>query len=202
MKQSRRPKKTQQSVQRRQQVTLRRFGQLGDVSSIFRRVMAIGDLTLSTTAGGVIATANLASTTGISSAPDFSSCAALYQSYRCVGIKVLVTPFYPVPLAAVVVPAAIYVVPFWDGSPVASIAGALDSSDLKVCSGYKGYTFTIDARNRDLFLDERLWTPTSSTISGAESMGITVVGTASVSTASTPVWKYTVWYDVEFKTAS
>ncbi len=199
---SRSSKGKSETPNNRQQRVLRRFGELTEVSNTYRRVMCIGDLTLSTSAGGVVPVTNLASTTGISSAPDFSSAAALYQAYRCRGIKVVVTPFYPVPLTPTTVPAALYVVPFWDGNPIASIAGALDSANLRICSGYKGFTFTVDGVNNDLFLDERLWTPVSTSISGAESMGLTVVGQATASTVSTPVWRYSVWYDVEFKTQS
>ncbi len=183
-------------------MVLRRFNVGKDVSNTYRRIMCIGDLALSTSGGGVVPVTNLASTTGVSSSPDFSSCAALYQAYRVRSIKVVVTPYYPVPLAAVTVPAALYVVPFWDGNPISSIAGALDSSNLRVCSGYKEYTFTVDGAGLNLFIDEDLWTPTSSAISGAESFGLTVVGMAAASTATTPVWRYSVWYDVEFKTAS
>lgn len=169
-------------------------------SSTFLRRMGLAPSYISTSAGGVIPAGGLVSTGSVNSAPDFSSCTALYQVYRVRAVEVHVLPFYPVATSTVVVPALIAVCPYQNGNPPASLQGIIDSSGSVMCSGYRGYKFTADFR-RDP--NAHLWTPVTSGIATTSQFGIAVCGqTAPTSTVSTPVWAIVAWAIVEFQAAS
>ncbi len=97
-------------------------------------------------------------------------------------------------------PALIACAPYQNNNPAASLQGMLDGSRNKICSGYKGYKFTTDARGDP---NAMLWTPVTSAVSGTSIYGWVVCGqTAPAATVSTPVWAIVAWCAVEFAMAS
>lgn len=169
-------------------------------SSTFLRRMGMTPGYISTSAGGVLTAGQLASTGNVNSAPDFSSCTALYQVYRVRALEVQVLPFYPVETTSVVVPALIAVCPYQNGAPPTSLQGMVDSTGSIMCSGYRGYKFAADFR-RDP--NAHLWTPVTSGIATTSQFGIAYCGqTAPTVTVSVPVWAVVSWAVVEFQAAS
>lgn len=191
-----RKRSTPQSEERKD---LRRFGELTSPNVLYRRVMTIAESTISTSAGGVIAAAGVTSTASVTSCADWASCANMYSSYRVRRIKVVAMPFYPVNTTAVTVPALAWVVPFYGALYPSTAAGFADSSGMKIVSGYKEWVFTCNNLKGDRDLDSKLWTPTNATIPTTEQYGIAIMGNAVASTASTPVWRYTAFFEIEFK---
>ncbi len=175
------------------------FKQLNSQDRIVSRRMAANLATLSTNGAGNIVLTTLASTISVSTLPDFTSAATMFSAYRCRAIKVKVLPYYPIPLAAVTVPAAIAVGPYENGVNSTTFTGYADGPRVKICSGYKEYTFYTDfVKNKDA----QLWTPVNSAIAGAEAFGISCIGMSTTSTASTNVWAVQAWYDVELRMPS
>lgn len=161
--------------------------------------MAANIATLSTNGAGIIVLSTLASSISVSTLPDFSAAATMWSAYRCRAIKVMVLPFYPVNTTTITVPAAIAVGPYENGVNSTTFTGYMDGPRVKLCSGYKAYTFYADYRMNN---DAQLWTPVSSAIAGAEAFGISCIGFSTAATVSTSVWAVQAWYDVELRMPS
>ncbi len=108
-------------------------------------------------------------------------------------------PFYVVNTTTITVPALVWVVPAYGGLYPSSAAGFADSSGVQFVSGYKPFTATVNRLKGDKDLDSHLWTPTNATIPTTEQFGLYYMGMAVACTANTPVWRYTTYFDVEFK---
>lgn len=178
---------------------LRRFGELSSVNLLYRRMMTIAETSISTNAGGVIAAVGVTSSSSVTSCADWTSCASMYSSYRVRRILIKAFPFFVVNTTAVTVPALAWVVPFYGGLLPTTAAGFTDSSNVKCVSGYREWVFTANTLKKDNDLDSHLWTPTNATIPATEQFGVAIMGNAVASTASTVVWRYTTFYEVEFK---
>jgi hypothetical protein len=161
--------------------------------------MSYSDASINTTAGGIIGSTNLCDSQLVQSCADWSSCAAMYASFRVRSIKVIAKPAYKVNTTAITVPAMVYVIPFYGNLIPTTVPGFADSSEVKVVSGYEPWTFGADFLTLEKDGDAHLWTPTNTTVTSAERFGIAIMGTATPSTASTLVWKLTYFFDVEFK---
>ncbi len=196
VRQARGAKSTPKSEERK---NLRRFGELASANLLYRRMMTIAETSITTSAGGLIPAAGVTSSASVTSCADWTSCASMYSSYRVRRILVRAFPFFVVNTTAVTVPALAWVVPFYGGLFPTSAAGFTDSSGVKCVSGYKEWVFTADTLKKDNDLDSHLWTPTNATIPATEQFGIAIMGNAVASTASTVVWRYTAFFEVEFK---
>ncbi len=199
MKQSRRSKQTQETTAKREAANLRMFGKLQDPGYTIRRVMCLADQSLSTSVAGIIPATGLCGSNTATATPDWASATAMWSSFRVHRIKLEWQPAFVVNTTAVTVPAGIYVIPFYGGVTPSTVAGFADSSGVRYVSGYKGGTFTVDFLTMAKDGDSHLWTPTNTTIPTSEQYGIAVMGQSTASTASTLVWKYNVYLDVELK---
>ncbi len=173
-----------------------------DSKRIVQRWMAGAETSLSTGAGGIVALTTLANAASISSAPDFSSMAAVYTTYRCRAIRVDLYPQYTAPVynGSVVVtpPTAICVFPCFANTVPTTFQQALDGTGMKVLSGYKG-GFIMTSWKGDP--DAHLWTGTGSAIGNSEQFLISAIGTALAATASAVVFRVIPQYLVEFRIA-
>ncbi len=178
------------------------YRQVHQTKIVYRRWLAGAESTISTSAGGVVALATLANAALISSTPDFSSLAALYTAYRCKAIRVQLLPILPAPsyngAALQTSPSGIVVFPWTSNTVPTTFQQALDVTGAKVMSGYKGGVISTTYRGDP---DAHLWTGTSGAITGNEQFGISCLGTATTSTASSGVWKVIPNYLVEFRMA-
>lgn len=178
----------------------RLFKTVASSNNTFRRRMALATSSVSTSAGGVVTLTTLVnSSTSITGAADFSSCANMYVAYRVLAFEVRLLPFFPVNTTTVTVPVSIAVGPFMTGAGFTTFAGALDDSRSRCVSGYKEHTFYAD---NDGDLSAKLWNPTTGSIPSAQSFGLQCIGDSPTSTVSTPVWRVVSWALVEFKLAS
>lgn len=191
--------KNGKTAQQRQTQNLRMFGKLQDPGFTVRRVMCLADQSLSTSVAGIIAATGLCSSNTATVTPDWTSATAMWSSFRVHRIKIQWEPAYPVNTTAITVPAALWMIPFYGGVVPTTIAGFADSSGVRQVSGYRGGTMTVDFLTMAKDGDSHLWTPTNTTIPTSEQYGLAVMGSATASTASTLVWKYSVWLDVELK---
>lgn len=195
----RRPRGGKSTPKSEEKRNLRRFGELSTINLLYRRMMTIAETSVSTSAGGVIAATGITASGSVTACADWTSCASMYSSYRVRRILVKAFPFFVVNTTAVTVPALAWVVPFYGGLLPTSAAGFTDSSAVKCVSGYKEWVFTADTLKGENDLDSHLWTPTNATIPATEQFGIAIMGQSVASTASTLVWRYTCFFEVEFK---
>lgn len=165
---------------------------------IFTRWFAGAESTVSTTAGGVVALATLANAAGVSALSDFSSMATVYTTYRVKAIRVDWFPVVVVNTTAITVPPIIAVFPSFANTVPTTFQQALDSTGLKLCSGYKQGSCMTSWKGDP---DAHLWTGTGSAIGNNEQFLISCIGTAATSTASTAVWRVIPQYLVEFRIA-
>lgn len=170
---------------------------------IYHRRMAGAEFTISTTAGGVVSLAQILNSANVTTCPDWSSASGMFQLYRVRTMVVKVEPFYPVTtwngVSITTVPAALYVAPFYAGALLTSLQGHLDSPAVKMCSGYRPMTYSIDFKGD---IESHFWTAVGVAQPAVEQFGATVIGQNATSTANTPVWRGVVWYEVELKMAS
>ncbi len=186
-------------MQQREAANLRMFGKLQDPGFTVRRVMCLADQGLSTSVAGIVPATGLCSSNTATATPDWASATAMWSSFRVHRIKLEWLPAFPVNTTAITVPASLYLIPFYGGVVPTTLAGFADSSGVRMVSGYRGGTFTVDFLTMAKDGDSHLWTPTNTTIPTPEQYGIAVMGQSTASTASTLVWKYSVWLDVELK---
>jgi hypothetical protein len=172
--------------------------QLG--KQVYRRWLAGAESSISTSAGGLVVLSTLANAASINSTPDFASLAALYTTYRCRAIRVEIYPIYPVPVytGAVVAapPTVVAVFPAFSNTVPTTFAQALDTTGLKVMSGYKGGTIMTSYKGDP---DAHLWTGTGSAIGNNEQFLVSMIGSSVASTASIPVFRVIPHYLVEFR---
>lgn len=197
----RRVSSSRDTMSRDQARPMRIMNQLQAKELIYTRKIGATEFTVSTNVSGVIALTTIGSSASVSSAPDFASCAVLYQLYRVRALVLQLFPTFPVNTTAVTVPALVYVCPFFSGNSVTSIQGHIDATGTKFLTGYgtKREIITVDYR-RDP--EAHFWTPVSSAIPSNEAFGLTMVGTNLASTASTAVFRTVLHWIVEFKMAS
>jgi len=185
-----------------QQQVERLYKQIHQTKLVFERWIAGPEAIISTSAGGVVALATIANAASISTAADFASVAALYTAYRCRAIRAQLLAFNPVPYytgAAVFnAPPAIAVFPWQSNTVPTTFAQACDVTGVKIVSGYKSVTVTNSYKGDP---DAHLWTGTGAAIGSNEQFGISCVGSATPSTASSSVWKVIPQYLVEFRMA-
>ncbi len=170
---------------------------------IYKRWMAGAELTVSTSAGGVVALATLANAAVINSTPDFASVAALYTAYRCRAIRVEIFPVYNVSgaytgAAFQTLPPCVAVFPWTSNTVPTTFAQALDVTGNKLVSGWQHAVVSTSYRGDP---DAHLWTGTGSAIGSSEQFGISCIGTAATTTASLAIWRVQVNYLVEFRMA-
>jgi hypothetical protein len=192
-------RKSDKSASRHQARINRGFDRLHGINVTYRRIMSYSDASINTTAGGIIGSTNLCDSQLVQSCADWSSCAAMYSSFRVRAIKAYAFPAYRVNTTAVTVPAMVYVIPFYGNLIPTTIPGFADSSEVKIVSGYDKWSHAADFLTLEKDGDAHLWTPTNTTVTSAERFGLAIMGTATASTASTLVWKLTYFFDVEFK---
>jgi hypothetical protein len=180
-------------------VVIAEFKLANSINRIFtKRIVAFG--AIQTSGAGFLAASTLANSNGVNAIGDFSAVAGIYSNYRVKAIRCTVLPFFPVNTTAVVVPPTIAVVPFRSGLVPSTYQQFTESSEVRLCSGFKGYVFETSNKG---YLDGRLWTPTSSSIASADSYGLLAMGATGVaSTPTTYVWSLTSEYLVEFMTES
>ncbi len=183
-----------------QQMISRLYKNVKNTKVIYERWVSNSEGTLSTSAGGVLALSTMANTATINASPDFASLATLYTAYRCKAVRVTWKPFYPVPVyngaAVITVPSLIAVFPWTSNNVPTTLAQAQDVTGVKFSSGYEGGFIQTSYRGDP---DAHLWTGTGSAIGSNEQFGISCIGTATASTASTVVWKIVPEYLVEFR---
>ncbi len=151
---------------------------------------------LASSGAGLIPASNLATTSSVTAAGDFSTLASVYSNYRVRAIRVSCKPFYKVNTTATVVSPQIAVIPFRSGLVPTTYAGFQESSEVKYASGYE--PLTISTSNAG-YPDGKLWYPTNTSIAAADSYGIAAMGQQTIAgTATTNVWWFTVEYLVEF----
>ncbi len=167
--------------------------------AIVSRWLSGAEATVSTSAGGVIALTTLANAASISAAPDFSSLAAVYTTYRCKAIRVDLFPVHVVNTSAVLTcPPVVAVFPSFANTVPTTFQQALDSTGLKLMSGYKGGTIMTSWKGDP---DAHLWTGTGSAIGSNEQFLVSCIGTAATSTASLSIFRVIPQYLVEFRIA-
>ncbi len=169
---------------------------------IYSRWVSGAEATLTTTAGGVIGITTLANAAVVNSTSDFSSLAALYTAYRVKAIRVQLLPLYTAPAytgaALFYAPCALAVFPWTSNTVPTTFAQALDVTGCKVVSGYREAVINTSWKGDP---DAHLWTGTGAAIGSNEQFGISVIGSATASSASTTVMKVLSWYLVEFRMA-
>ncbi len=169
---------------------------------IYERWIAAPELSIATGAGGTVALTTVANAATISGLSDFSSLANLYTAYRCKAIRARAFPYLPVPVytgaAVTTMPAVVAIYPWTTNNVPTTFAQAQDVSGVIMASGYKGWTCMNSWKGDP---DAHLWTATGSAIGSNEQFGISCVGTALASTATTTVYRVLVDYLVEFRMA-
>jgi len=197
-KASRRSKK---QMSEEQQVA-RLYKNIHQTKAVYSRWMAGAELTVSTSAGGVIALATLGNAAVVNSTPDFSSIAAIYTAYRCKAIRVQLFPFMVSNgwngSALYTMPPIVAVFPWQANTVPTTFAQACDVTGVKFISGYEKAIVSTTWRGDP---DAHLWTGTGSAIGSNEQFGISIIGTAATATASNSVYRVLVDYLVEFRMA-
>lgn len=165
-----------------------------------RRLTTSGSIVSS--AGGLIALGTLCSSSGVSSATDFTSVSNLYVAYRVKAMRVRIFPVYKANVTAVAPPPSLTAFSvFSSGLSVTTFANMIDAASCKLVSGYSSATFAVDWTK---LTDAHLWTPNTGAIPAAEAYGIVFIGSSSniAAQVSTVYWTTVVEYDCEFITSA
>ncbi len=187
----------QQPRSEEQQVA-RLYRNLKMEKQVFERWYVGNEASVSTSAGGVIALQTLANAASVSALPDFASMATVYTTYRCKALRVSLFPTSCVNTTAYTAPAVVAVFPSFANTVPTTFQQALDSTGLKLMSGYKGGVCMTSWKGDP---DAHLWTGTGSAIGSNEQFLISCIGTALTSTASSVVFRVIPEYLVEFRIA-
>jgi len=175
---------------------------LGNKLQIFERRIAVR-FSISTDGTGRIPITTLASSASVSGLADFTLLAGLYLAYRVKAMKATWSPVFAANVAGIAPsPALLASASFTSGLAPTTYAQTLDSSSLKLHSGYaERSTAVIDWNGQ---LDAKLWTPTNAAVAAAESYGVFVVSdsSATVSQLSTLYFCGVAEYAVEFMSAA
>lgn len=174
-----RPAKPLRAV--RDSTRLRNFPGDGDI--ILKR-MTIPNLSIATTAGGIVAV-TVSSNTTVQTTPatEWASFAARYQQYRIKSFTIRYMPIFPVNsgMTAVLGHTALYVADFIGTAAPGTAAQVLADERSKVFSTSKPWSYTVTSRRNPNAL---LWNPTSAVVPAANSMSVAF---ASSTVASMPV---------------
>jgi len=169
---------------------------------VYQRWVAGPEGNVSTSAGGIVALTTVANAASISSCADFSSLAAVYTTYRCRAIRVDFFPYFTAPYYSgtvnISMPPVVAAFPSFANTVPTTFQQVLDSTGLKLMSGYRGGTILTSYKGDP---DAHLWTGTGSAIGSNEQFLVSVIGTAGVVTVSTAVFRYIPQYLVEFRIA-
>ncbi len=206
MNQTRNPRKQKSgrkpgpSNAQRKAMTLRQLGRVNTRQHTFVRRVGGPETTISTTAGGVIASTTLASSGSAFSCPDFANAAGLYQLYRVRAMEVRLMPLWLAPVwngvSVTTAPAYACVSPYYSNFGPTSLQGHIDATGMEMISGYKGGTFATSYQGD---LDSHFWSPVSGAMPTGEQFGLVIQGTSTASTSSIVIWRVVTWYLVEFK---
>ncbi len=192
---SRKPRSEEQQV-------FRMYKNIKGEKNILSRWLVGNETSVSTSAGGVVTLQTLANAASASATPDFSSFATVYTNYRVKALRVDLFPICTVPVwsgaAIQTEPSVIAVFPSFANTVPTTFQQALDSTGLKLMSGYKGGTCVTSWKGDP---DAHLWTGTGSAIGNNEQFLISCIGTALASTASIVVFRCIPQYLVEFRIA-
>ncbi len=165
---------------------------------IFTRWFVGQETGISTNVGGTIALQTLANAASVSSLPDFSSMATVYTTYRVKALRVDLYPTLKANTTSVTAPAVVAVFPSFANTVPTTFQQALDSTGLKLVSGYESATLMTSWKGDP---DAHLWTGTGSAIGSNEQYLISCIGTSFASTASTTIFRVIPQYLVEFRIA-
>ncbi len=196
------PKQRKGRSETEDQTVARLYKNVHQQKVVYERWVAGTEASIATSAGGVVALTTLANAALISSTSDFASIAVLYTAYRCKAIRVDLFPYLTAPVyngaGVTIMPTVVAMYPWTSNSVPTTFQQALDVTGLKLMSGYKGGTISTTWRGDP---DAHLWTGTGSAIGSSEQFGISCVGTALATTASTTVWRVVPQYLVQFRMA-
>ncbi len=193
-------KKASKSGGNEQRAVARMYKTIHQDKRIYQRWVAGPEASISTSAGGLVVLTTVANAASINATADFSSLAALYTSYRCKAIRVDFFPQWSSPVytgaTTLNAPAVVAAFPSFANTVPTTFQQALDTSGLKLMSGYKGGTIMTSYRGDP---DAHLWTGTGAAIGSNEQFLVSIVGTALTSTPSIAIFRYVPQYLVEFR---
>jgi hypothetical protein len=184
-------KKRGKQTNRGQMVLFRHVRDQSHVNRVLR-----SSLTLSSTAGGVIALANVAST-GVTSTPDWTNISQEFASYRVRRLKIYFRPA-TVNATSITGPyqGCLYVCRWWQFAP-ATISGIEQTPEVAIISTLEEFSYE---NNYLGFSKAQEFTSTGSSILADSVYGmsfITPAGTAGLALSSI-IYSLVVEYDVEF----
>lgn len=193
-----RPRKDKRDATSRANVR-REFELANSVLSVLTKRIVTAS-TLSTNGAGLIVATTIANSNGVSVLGDFASLAAIYSNYRVKAIKVTAKPFVNAYTTTTYVTPMIAVIPFRSGLVPSTFPSFIESSEVRLISGYDGGVFETSSKG---YPDGQLWNPTNAVISTADSFGIAAMGQNYVAgSVSTYVWMLVTEYLCEFSVSN
>jgi len=185
-----------QGMTRRSVATIPRSFGAGDI--IFKR-MTIPNGSLSSNAGQIVPVTTYSNSLVQSNpATEWASFASRYQQYGVVVMRIHLTAVAVVNLSTENIN-QMYISDYIGTSAPTSAAQVLSDEKAKIWSSSKDLSFVTSwVKNPNA----KLWNPTSASIPTANQMGIAIAsGTTALFFASSPVFTYSIMFDVEFRGA-